>query len=123
LLNHDLGLTVTRPLSGRVGGDQQIGARIAEGTTDLHVFFLDPHEPQTHNPDAKALLLVAAVWNTAVACNMSRVDLTSWRRIDGPWEPVRVDTGSILLAAELRRSSPKREGVHDRRRHRRSTLS
>lgn len=123
MLNYELGLTVTRLLSGPVGGDQQIGARIAEGTIDRLVYFLDPHEPQPHNPDVKALLRVAAVWNTAVACNMSRVDLTGWRRKTRLWEPVRVDTGSIVLAAELRPFSPKREGVHDRMRHRRSTLS
>ena len=67
-------LDVTRFKSGPLGGDQQVGAQISEGTLDIMIFFWDPLEPQPHDPDVKALLRIAVLYNIPTACNRATAD-------------------------------------------------
>jgi len=92
LIADNTGLTLERMRSGPLGGDQQIGARISDGGIDVLLFFWDPLEPQPHDPDIRALLRIAVVWNIPVACNRASADFI---------------LSSPLLGAKYQRRVPK----------------
>jgi methylglyoxal synthase len=99
LIRDELGLTVTLFRSGPLGGDQQLGARITEGEIDLVLFFWDPLEPQPHDPDVRALLRIAVVWNIPIACNRATADyLISSPLLNSDYDPVLPDYGGAPVA-------------------------
>ena len=99
LLEDELGIGVVKLQSGPLGGDQQLGAMIASGDIDFLVFFWDPLEPQPHDPDVRALLRIAVVWNIPVACNRASADFM---------------VSSPLMASEYERLMPDYQTYIDR---------
>jgi methylglyoxal synthase len=92
LLEEILGTPVNKFQSGPLGGDQQIGARIAEDGIDFMIFFWDPLSQQPHDTDVKALLRIAVVWNIPVACNRASADfMISSALMTGEYERLIVD--------------------------------
>jgi len=97
LIADELDLPVTRFKSGPLGGDQQIGGKIAEGEIDLVIFFWDPLESQPHDVDVKALLRVAVVYNVPTACNRATADFMISSQLMGEeYERVVIDYGKRL---------------------------
>jgi len=96
LVADSLGLQVNRFKSGPLGGDQQIGAKIAEGEIDAVVFFWDPLEPHPHDVDVKALLRIAVVYNIPIACNRSSADfMISSPLLSEPYGRMLDDNGGV----------------------------
>ncbi len=99
MLEQVLDIPILKLQSGPLGGDLPIGARIAEGGIDFLIFFWDPLEPQPHDPDVKALLRVAVVWNIPTACNRATADFM---------------IASSLMSGEYARRVPEYDGYRQR---------
>jgi len=103
-LESELDLDVQRFLSGPLGGDQQVGAGIAEGRIDFVIFFWDPLEPHPHDVDVKALLRIAVVYNVPIACNRASADfMLSSPLMDREYERIvnTVPASKVVPPSEL----------------------
>jgi len=105
LIEKELGLPVRRFLSGPLGGDLQIGTEIAEGRMDLLIFFWDPLSAQPHDPDVKALLRVAVLWNVPVAMNEAGADLLLMGLAQGTYQRFIPDHTNYRAVRELQAAS------------------
>jgi len=108
------GLAVSRFRSGPLGGDQQVGAKIAEGDLDVLIFFWDPLEPQPHDPDVKALLRIAVLYNIPTACNRATADfLVASPLFHGEYDRAVEDHAAArraLVERQVRAAGGEREG-------------
>ena len=98
ILERALGFEITKLQSGPLGGDQQIGAKIVDGEIDFLIFFWDPLEPLPHDPDVKALLRMAVVWNVPIACNRASADfMISSPLMDGEYDRLVPNYGEYRM--------------------------
>lgn len=102
IISEHTGLPVQRFISGPLGGDQQIGGKIVEGGIDLMIFFWDPLSAQPHDPDVKALLRIAVLYNIPMACNRATADfLISSHLLEEEYEIQLKDYSRLVPKVEM----------------------
>ena len=115
LLEREADLEIVKLKSGPWGGDQQIGAKIADGELDFLIFFWDPLATQAHDTDVKALLRIAVVWNIPVACNRASADfIVSSHLMSEDYQRIVPDYEGYVSGREVA-SSAQREAVAEMR--------
>jgi len=88
---------ITKLRSGPLGGDQQLGALIAEGKIDMFIFLWDPMQPQPHDVDVKALLRITVLYNIPTACNRASADfMISSRLMNSDYKPILIDYSKYI---------------------------
>ncbi|PLX33001.1 MAG: methylglyoxal synthase [Hyphomicrobiales bacterium] len=118
MLEKTLGIEVIKLQSGPLGGDQQIGAKIAEGEIDFVVFFWDPLAAQPHDPDVKALMRLAVVWNIPMACNRASADfMFSSSLMNEPYERMLPDYETYRQRAILTKGEQEAPGAAEDQSH------
>jgi methylglyoxal synthase len=105
LLRDETRLDVHMYKSGPLGGDQQVGAAIVEGQIDFMIFFWDPLEPQPHDPDVKALLRLAVLYDIPTASNRATADFL----ISSPFMEEEYRKATIDYASRLRETREEDE--------------
>jgi len=92
ILENELGLSIHKFKSGPLGGDQQIGAKIAEHEIDIVIFLWDPLQSHPHEPDIHALQRIATVYNIVLACDRATADFViSSPLMDEPYEKLVIN--------------------------------